>query len=100
MPMYDFSCDYCDKIHTESLSFSEFDGKQFPVCCRGHRMSVRLNVPALYGMMRCRDSAFSDATEATGEAVSSTKDIDRLEKAGVIRAVTNPSRHRTYKDKK
>jgi hypothetical protein len=49
--------------------------------------------------MRCRDAAFSDAEEATGERINSTKDIDRLEKAGVIRAVTNPSRHRQFKDK-
>lgn len=98
MPFYEFKC--CNKKPIlEHKTFAQYDAWDFPKCECGLVMQPRVNTPALYGLMRCKDDAFSDAEEATGQKITSTKDIDRLEKAGVIRAVTNPSRARIYKDK-
>ena len=87
------------------MTFAEFDAydplsEEAHYCFCGRPLVVGVHTPALYGMMRVKDKDFADATEATGEAVASTHDIDKLEKAGVIRAVTNPSRYRKFKEKK
>lgn len=104
MPFYNM---YCEMKHRASrhMTFSEFDkydplAEESPHCFCGRTLHVGIHQPALYGMMRVKDSDFADAEEATGEKVTSTRDIDRLEKAGVIRAVTNPSRYRKFKEKK
>jgi hypothetical protein len=101
MPFYDM---VCEGGHQNEVfcSYNDYDKKNFPMCniCQTRFNPCIAENIALYGLMRCRDEAFDDAKEATGEDIKSTKDIDRLEKAGVIRAVTNPSRSRAYKDKK
>ena len=102
MPMYDM---VCPRGHSNEayVSYKQYDLGSFGRCGRPDcSLALSPLIPdnvSLYGLMRCRDSAFDDAHEATGEKVTSTKDIDRLEKAGVIRAVTNPSRYRKFRDK-
>lgn len=102
MPMYDM---VCPKGHSneEYVSYKQYDHGSFGRCGRPDcSLPLTPCIPesvSLYGLMRCRDEAFSDAYEATGQKVNSTRDIDRLERSGVIRAVTNPSRHRTFKDR-
>lgn len=106
MPFYDMYCG-ANKKHVahRHMSFAEYDAydpfeEGAPICHCGGTLHVGVHTPALYGLMRTKDQAFADAEEATGEKITSTKDIDRLEKAGVIRAVTNPSRYRKFKEKK
>jgi hypothetical protein len=104
MPFYDATCRDCGVEGTVFLYYAQFDaakrrGGTKCYVCNG-LADFKVNKPNLYGLMRCKDAAFADAEEATGERINSTKDIDRLEKAGVIRAVTNPSRARKFKDKR
>jgi len=97
MPYYDFTCG-----HTRKFSFAEYDlcndRAGFEPCptCGVDSNPISANVATLYGLTRYADKAFADASEATGEKITSTKQIDHLEKTGVIRAITNPS---TYKFK-
>ncbi len=100
MPFYDM---VCPGGHSNEafVSYKDYDRKDFGkcnICLQSYSPQIAENI-SLYGLMRCKDDAFDDAREATGEDIRSTRDIDRLEKAGVIRAVTNPSRYRKFKDK-
>lgn len=101
MPFYDM---VCKGGHPNEVfvTYDDYDKKAFGKCniCLQKITPCIPESVTLYGMMRCKDDAFSDAEEATGEKITSTRDIDRLEKQGVIRAITNPSRHRKFKDKK
>jgi hypothetical protein len=105
MPLYDMYCAGTPRhklsrymTYAEYDEYDPLDEDSFHCPC-GHTLTVGIHSPALYGTMKCKDQAFADAEEATGHKITSTHDIDRLEKAGIIRAVTNPSRHRVYKDK-
>lgn len=101
MPYYDFKCRMCGRVTEKNLSYPDYDRRKFPSCCYCLcEMNAQLSSPATYGTMKVHERAFADAAEATGETINSTHDIDRLERAGVIRAVTNPSRHRSFKDKR
>lgn len=107
MPLYTLLCPDSNGLHTpveKLMTFAQYDRgikRGYGACpdCGGG-LTPALNQSALYGMMRVKDSDFADAEEATGEKITSTRDIDRLEKAGVIRAITNPSRYRKFKEKK
>lgn len=96
MPQYDLTCG-----HTANISFIRFDGLKsldWPIgtCdhdCVGSR-PITVNPTTFYGAWRIGDKTFSDASEASGEEVKSTHDIDRLERQGKMYAITNPSRHR------
>lgn len=102
MPIYALTCG-----HEAIISFNRFDALKelgwpkstCPHECVDSRPNSA-NLATFYGAWRISDPAFRDAEEATGEKIRSTKDIDRLEKAGVIRAVTNPSRSRKFKEKR
>jgi hypothetical protein len=101
MPMYDLRCWECgQQKRNQWLTYNDYDAGAFGFCKCGGVMGPLLNAPSTYGLMRCHDQAFADAEEATGCSISSTRDIDRLERSGVIRAVTNPSRARKFVDKK
>lgn len=102
MPYYDLTCG-----HSQRISFERFDGLKsmgWPDGTCDHECVGAMPIAAppvtFYGAWRISDSDFRDCEEATGQKIRSTKDIDRLEKAGVIRAVTNPSRSRKFKEKK
>ncbi len=106
MPVYTLKCHLCGEQKDAYVSYADYDAGAFPDCtersCRDLEVPCQpmVNFPSLYGMMRVKDQAFSDAHEATGCEISSTKDIDRLEKAGVIRAITNPSTYKFANGKK
>lgn len=51
----------------------------------------------VYGTDKFSDSGFRDASEASGERITNTKQVDKLEKAGLMQAVTCPSQHRKWK---
>jgi len=101
MPLYDFICK--NKHITEDvISFNDFDKSAFGTCgeCDSPRKPVAANDVGVYGTDKFSDSAFRDASEAAGFTVTNTKQIDKLESAGKMYAITNPSRHRKTKDER
>lgn len=101
MPNYDM---VCPKRHlTQSLiSFRDFDDKSFGCCdiCGDRRQPVAGNLICVYGTEKFHDRGLSDASEAAGRPITSTKEADRLERDGKMCRVTNPSRHRLTADER
>lgn len=100
MPRYDFKCPEHGQFE-EFYAYSETLPDETK-CYRCKQASPRVLFYSfgLYGTEKFGDKSFRDASEALGRTVRSTKEIDKAEASGEIRAITNPSRHRTYKDKK
>lgn len=96
MPFYDMACQRCDHEQPVRLSYAEFDKKAFPEHC-SEPMVTKINLPTFYGAWRIGDKDFKDATEASMLEIKSAKDIDKLERGGVMYPITNPSRHRSRK---
>lgn len=99
MPMYDFVCEKDGKFE-KFFSIARVPGETPCGKCGEEAKRVLFYSFGIYGTTKFHDKAFADASEAMGKPIQSTKEIDALEKAGEIRAITNPSRHRKYKDKK
>lgn len=97
MPFYDLTCG-----HVVRISFDRFDALKeldWPksTCDQGCVDSRPISAPPVtfYGAWRINDPVFRDAEEASGEKVHSTKDIDKMEKAGKMYRITNPSQYKT-----
>ena len=93
----------CPRKHTreEFMTFSEYDalveGTSSKVCesCGVECRPISVNPTVFYGAWRIDDKDFRDAEEASGIKIKSTKDIDKLEKAGKMYRITNPSQYKT-----
>lgn len=101
MPMYSLICKW-KHITDKIVSFDEYDKSAFGACdtCGDSCKPVAANDVAAYGTDKYSDDAFRDASEAAGFEVTNTKQVDKLEKAGKMYAVTNPSRYKFKNGKK
>lgn len=98
MPFYDFQCP-CGERYEKRISYQ--DVRDTDTCACGKQAKRILFYGfTVYGTDKFSEAAFSDASEASGMKITNTKQIDKLEKDGFMYAVTNPSRHQSYKDNK
>lgn len=99
LPNYDFNC----KKHgpwTDIYPMASVpDSAPCPKCNKKSKRTLFYKF-SIYGADKFHDKVLADASEASGGKITSTKQVDALEKAGKMYAITNPSRHRHFKDKK
>ncbi len=89
-----------DGVFEREFSFAEVPERTACPVCGSEAKRILFYRFTVYGTDRFSDKAFADASEATGQKITNTKQIDALEASGEIRAITNPSRHRKFKEKK
>lgn len=98
MPLYEYKCPDHGQFDQVAPMKDYLKPQPCPTCSQP---SVKLiSVPVVYGTMKLHDKVMADASEASGEEITNTKQIDALEKAGKMYAITNPSRARKFKEKK
>ena len=100
MPFYDFACANCGEKYEKSYTYAKVPPAiECPCGNKADRILFYKSVTT-YGTDRFSESAFQDASEASGEVITNTKQVDRLEREGKMYAITNPSRARKFKEKK
>lgn len=101
MPYYDLLCGNCGRTETKTLSFDQYDRGDFPVCiCGDMARPVAANKVTAYGTMKLQERTFREASIAAGQKITSTKEIDLLEKTGKMYPITNPSQYHFKNGKK
>jgi len=99
MPVYDFVCKRDGPWEDVYPMASVPDTAPCPKCSKPSKRTLfyKFNI---YGADKFHDGVLADASEAAGFTITNTKQVDALEKAGKMYAITNPSRARKFKDKK
>lgn len=99
MPSYDFVCGKHGPWTDIYPMASVPDTAPCPKCKKDSKRTLFYKF-TIYGTDKFHDDAFADASEASGRKVTNSKQIDSMERNGEMYAITNPSRHRKFKDKK
>ena len=97
MPLYEYKCKK-GHLFDKMVPMVDYQKTQDCEVC-GAESKKLISVPVVYGTVKYHDKMLADASEASNRRMMSAKDVDAAEKAGEFYRITNPSRHRTYKDK-
>lgn len=86
MPLYRYECDSCGNIDEKFRFIKSYKRAGKCSVCKKKTHFI-LSPVSFYGWNRFTGDGFKDAEEASGQKITSTKQIDMMEKQGIMRCI-------------